>query len=565
MGPLRRVQKRSSIQRWAYSLSLTSFLFIFPAAVFANKAIVKSLKPPAQVQRASSPDTWVNIKKGFSLNVGDMIRTGKKGRVIIRMSDGSKMLLGPSSRLTVQEYAPNKIFGLSTGWLKSFIKKFKRKSKFKVKTPLAAASVRGTVFEIGYNESTKQGYLDVSKGEVALSKGGQEVLLHAGQRLDFLPDVPLGTPTSATQQGSAAAARSTVRREVGLGMSKEQVMLAAAAEMRLAEYQEGKTLIDVHGKRVRLEQYIIRQPKDVTAALRDRAFKLVSLNDRADRFDYFYYRGVFNTTLPDDLSLALNGLTGSLSATAPTYFLTEYEMGMSNTQDYIKDNASDGHLVQISYDGTDFTLTDPTDATNTRTITEDEQSIINGVTYHKIYDPVKDSYTTLTDAQYQAGDYRPVVLDMSNDTFRNISSGDTYWRTSFNSYSHVINGAAKNSYAAKSTVSNVLVLDSDADFTFAGGHMLVFSESPSGTDLLHDQATVFYGDGTKTTYNNYIISDEGDIGPVSSFANITTGIAYKNELLNWNYEQVISAAEFQGRTIDLVISPKMLIQSGVIK
>lgn len=87
-------------------------------------------------------------------------------------------------------------------------------------------------------------------------------------------------------------------------MSKEMVMAAAANEIRTAEYQEGKSLTDVNGNRVHLEEYIIRNPTDALAVGKeDQAFKLVVFNEREDRFDYFYYLGIFNKSLPTDLSV----------------------------------------------------------------------------------------------------------------------------------------------------------------------------------------------------------------------------------------------------------------------
>ncbi len=63
---------------------------------------------------------------------------------------------------------------------------------------------------------------------------------------------------------------------------------------------------------------------------------------------------------------------------------------------------------------------------------------------------------------------------------------------------------------------------------------------------------------------DYIFSDEGAVAPSSAFDGLTTGPAFKNELLKWNYEQIIEATEFQGRKIDLVVEPKILIKSGLI-
>jgi hypothetical protein len=547
---------------------LGSGLLLFSPTLRANETIeLRSYNPPVQVRRAKVPDKWFPVRVGLPLYEGDVLRTGKGGKAQLKMNDGSKMVLGQESELVIDAVGGNRFFNLNMGRVKSFIKKLRGNDKFEVKTPLAAASVRGTVFEVGYDPETDKGFLDVSKGAVALLKEGQEVLVPGGQRLDFVSDRPLGEPIPRQGQGLSpdGSDRAQIRREVGLGMSKEEVMAAAAEEMRLAEYQEGKTLLDVNGHRVRLSEYIIRKPKELPAADQDKAFKLVVLNERDDRFDYFYYRGVFNTTLPEDLSLALKDINGKLGDVAPDYYLREYEMGQSNTRDFIKDNASGGHLVKVTYDGTNYILTDVDNPANTRTIAQDEQTIVDNVTYHKIYDPVNDRFITITDDQFKAGDFRATVYDPADDQFRAISSGDIYWRGRYNNYAHVLNDVTKQSYSPKNGVTNILSADLDADFTYAGGTLLSFTENPSGADKLHTRVSLFYGDGTKEVYDTYIISDEGVIAPASAFSNLSTGAAFKAELLKWNYQQIATATEFQGRKIDLVVEPKILIKSGLIK
>ena len=55
------------------------------------------------------------------------------------------------------------------------------------------------------------------------------------------------------------------------------------------------------------------------------------------------------------------------------------------------------------------------------------------------------------------------------------------------------------------------------------------------------------------------------LSPQSAFAGISTGSEYKGELLKWNYEQQVTASEFGGRKIDLVVEPKIFIKSGLIQ
>ena len=56
--------------------------------------------------------------------------------------------------------------------------------------------------------------------------------------------------------------------------------------------------------------------------------------------------------------------------------------------------------------------------------------------------------------------------------------------------------------------------------------------------------------------DSYIISDEGKIASFSDFGNAARA-SFKETLLKWNYQQIITASEFQGRKIDLVFEPKI--------
>ena len=174
----------------------------------------------------------------------------------------------------------------------------------------------------------------------------------------------------------------------------------------------------------------------------------------------------------------------------------------------------------------------------------------------------------------QAGEGHPAVYDTTQDAYRPLTSADTYWRTSFNAYSHALKGpgydVVKEAYAKSSSVNTILALHTDADYTWpadpSNGSMYTYSvvDSPSGDDALHARVTRYFADGTSETVNTYIISDEGKIAGTDAFAGLSTGPAFKNELLKWNYEQTIEATEFQGRKIDLVVEPKILIRSGLI-
>ena len=222
-----------------------------------------------------------------------------------------------------------------------------------------------------------------------------------------------------------------------------------------------------------------------------------------------------------------------------------------------------GHLVQISVDASgNYVLTDPTNPSNTRTILAAQQQVDKqgNITY-KVYNPLSDSFFTVTPAQLAANTKFGVYLP-ENDTFKDLAPGDTLWETRFNTYLHQIDNVTKITYNQSGT-TNVLAVNLDATYTYAGG--FVVSTSKLDANNFDETITNYYGDGTFESYRTVLIDNNGVVAPQSAFAGVSTGADYKGELLKWNYEQIDTATEFQGRKIDLVVEPKIFIESGLIR
>ncbi|PKN01083.1 MAG: hypothetical protein CVU77_06950 [Elusimicrobia bacterium HGW-Elusimicrobia-1] len=486
----------------AFPLFLFAATVLLSARLMAEQGTLTKVSGNVQVYSPHS-EMWYEAGENLTLKSGQKLRTsGGRSMAKIRLEEGSRVEVGPNSSVSfenLQKESPTiKVIG---GRFKAWVSKFRR-NKFEVHTPVAVCSVRGTEFEVFVDEKGNTD-IDVVEGLVGVFKPeepSREIAVAAGERLEVRHDAPL-VGGDKTQSRSDA---SVLRAEVGLGMSKEQVQAAAAAEMRLAEYMEGKTLVDVFGKRVRLEEYIMRPAAD--------EFKLVVLNERTDRFDYFYYKGKFNKDLPADMSAALSDLGGKALA-APDYYLTGYETGRSNTLDTIKEEASGGHLVDVNNNGVEA----------------------DAVTHY---------------------------FDTASDTFIDLAGGDPYYKSIFDKYDYYINDVKKMWYSGTNLQSED---PSAASWKYAGETMQSKIEWPAGEDILYQRISNFYGNGTWEKWDNYIISDEGGIAPLSAFDGATTGKAYKEKLLKWNYQQVVTASEFAGRKIDLVVEPKILIKSGLIK
>ena len=496
------------------ALSLIAFLaFTRPIAARAGAQIVNS-NGSVQVQQGQSPELKGVPGTPYPLSEGDRVRTGPASAAVILLGDGSKVELGADSDFLIEVSTPGltRIF-LKVGLLRSWVKKLAMR-EFSVRTPTVVASVRGTEFRV-QTQFDGRTAVDLFDGLLNVRDNrGRDFTLQPGERIeaDFMG--ALSGPQKAELRRTAPPAstlQENARREVGLDMKKEEVLEAAARELKLAEYQQGKAMIDVNGYRVRLEQYILRPQPD--------QFKLVVLNERADRFDYFYYMGTFNKTLPTDLSLALRQLGGQLDS-APEYWLTGFETGRSNTRDSIREAALGGHSVDLNANG----------------------DVGDDVT--AFFDPAADRYVDAT--------------------------GRSVFQTIFDKYGFYVNGTLKYGWTGANLQAyanrNWSVNTDPITGAVLGANLPIQSVTSTFPDpnRIHQNIYESYDDGTFVSWDNYIIDDEGKQAGIGDFAGVTTGSAFKQRLLGWNYEQVVTATEFQGRKIDLVVAPRIMIQVGLI-
>lgn len=564
-----------AFQRRVLFFASLGALLLFPALARAQVDIDK-IEGVAEIYFPRT-QVWKEVHDTpYRMENGDRVRSGAESSVDISFPDGSRVLLGPSSEFVVDSGERNEILlGLNIGSLRAWVSHIASRKAFHVKTPSAVCAVRGTQFIVGVTPG-RETSVDVTQGVVAVKTLlGEEVELGDNRQMRsirVLPDRPLDLPpptggggasgkaaraklaaANAARHAAAVAAappkpapepkaqfmapssnreefRHEVQREVFLGLSREAVQAAAAREARLAEYQEGKTLIDVNGQRVRLEEYVVRPAADT--------FKLVALNERAASLNFFTYAAQFNTTLPTDLRLATRFLSGT-DGTAPPYFVVNYQTTRSNTIDSIQEFGSGGHLVS----------------------------------------------TTLTADQ--------TVYDPATNLFHTVTAGSSMWKTLFDNYSYVVDGREKfgwqpaagtgiTSYDYVAGGINTRILGGGASCGAAGcataGPVTCTSSTceaaarpgvtstPDGTAVLHDQAAITYaGDGTSETYDFYVIGDDGHKATAADFGGIINGQKYHDTLLKFNFEQVITSSEFHGRKIDLVVEPKILINSGVIQ
>ena len=533
-----------------------SFLILF-ASFAAAEVSVQSLDGTVRTKKKEAA-VWNRVAERYILTDGEEVQTGDRATVVLDFKDGSRVELGPKTSFTVESSGDSGdgFANMKVGWgrMKAWVRKSMSR-RFRVRTPTAVCSVRGTEFQVQVERGSGATQIDLMTGLLGVGDNkGNETLLKDGQSLSV--DVNgLGKVQDGGDKKNEedAKKRAELKREVDLSMSKEEVLAAAAAEIKSAEYQLGKVITDVNGNRVRLSQYIVRPAAN--------KFKLVTLNGRKDRFDYFFKEGTFNKTLPTDLRQALRQTSGCIG-TACDWWITDYRMAYSNTQDTVLETVSGGHLVDVNNNqvaGDEVTFTFDTNA-------NDFVAVGAATTDSAGANPGRNANTSFWKAIY----------DTESLTFNGVSHGS--WVSGVGAYNPLAGGAnctadgvgfgcgGVQSYGNSSGTGDQRTVTPVVSI-ISGGSCSSLDKCTGNRDtgLFHD--IVYRQNGTGTIwdkFDNYVILDDGTIVPHAAFSGITSGADFKARLLRVNYQQIITASEFNGRKIDLVYEPKTLIESGLI-
>ena len=174
---------------------------------------VTEVQGHADVIRNAAPPVRLSI--GDQVHRADTIRTRTRSFVEITMTDGSRLSIGQSTELHVEQYAvgsqPHGLLHVIRGRMRSLVSSVfsKKKESFKVTTPTAVVGVQGTDFAIAATSVKTR--VDVFKGVVAASNIDTSIpgkcILHPGESAEIYkgkPPVKLAAGTSMTGLKSGA-------------------------------------------------------------------------------------------------------------------------------------------------------------------------------------------------------------------------------------------------------------------------------------------------------------------------------------------------------------------------
>ena len=328
-----------------------------PASAADASARLHYAKGTVQIKK-SAAGAWVAAKRGQAVAPGAQIRTTNGSWAQIKTADGDRVQLSPRTTVSLKEAtAKQTTFEVLLGRMRSVVRRLGNRRKYNVRTPLAVASVRGTEFDTIVDEDGKSTF-EVYKGIVGvkdLEGLGSEVSVFKGQRTTIERGAPPTPPQSLNketrrrfeqrqdQRSAKEMARLEARREITHQKFKEFLQKDVALEQRQAEYQDGKTLIDAFGMRVRVEEYIVRpQPNQ---------FSFVTLNTRLNNLSFSRYDAFAQNPLPpklNDINLLFNRSGQGPGIDDPDNWITKQLWTLSNGGDLYREWTEGGNMVFFS-------------------------------------------------------------------------------------------------------------------------------------------------------------------------------------------------------------------------
>lgn len=116
---------------------------------------------------------WRPVLKGDFLGTNENVKTGVKSRLELTLPDGSRVRFSENTTFKVESLMfteEERGFEIKVFFGKAWSKaaKFKKASKFEVKTSTAVAGIRGTTFRVDANEDLSS-LVKVYEGEVAVN------------------------------------------------------------------------------------------------------------------------------------------------------------------------------------------------------------------------------------------------------------------------------------------------------------------------------------------------------------------------------------------------------------
>ncbi|MCM2268275.1 MAG: FecR family protein [Elusimicrobiales bacterium] len=311
---------------------LYTFLFmLLPGLALAGESKILSMSGTVEA-RQTREGQWVPASENMEIAEGGAVRTGADGGAVILMPNKTKVWLKDTTSLELeQRQTLASRLALVFGKIKVRVPHLMRKEKFEVRTPAAVCAVRGTEFTMGTTEDGKM-ELQVLFGEVKLKfivppeKGRAEFNIPQGQGLSLEEKGQPAKPALLTKAVEREALenwnpglkpeergrelrqkendRAQVKEFARVSNNTDAAVKGFVNVVKESDLEAGRTLNDVHGNLVRVDQRMMRPAADEI-----QFFNLVKRPTYANytsAADGFAYNGGAVTNRLDYMQMTMN-------------------------------------------------------------------------------------------------------------------------------------------------------------------------------------------------------------------------------------------------------------------
>lgn len=192
--------------RYKFLCQLCAVVLMLSGTVSAQQLVsarITAIEGQVEIQRnpANQPiPVKIAFKVDDRLSAGDKIITGKNGRLVLGLSDGSQAVIAAKTMVVIQDLSqsPRTLFEVIKGKTRIQIEKLGgQPNPYRVNTPTAVIAVRGTIFDVLVEDEQTEVFLH--EGEVSVTNlrlPNQPILLSAGQTTRVMMQRPPNPPGS---------------------------------------------------------------------------------------------------------------------------------------------------------------------------------------------------------------------------------------------------------------------------------------------------------------------------------------------------------------------------------
>ena len=345
-------------------ITVLAFVLLFHHNVYSQNmdsmlsVILAEYKGKVEVLRNN---TNIQVKKGMNLQENDVIKTKQNSFAVLLFQDGSKITLAEKTEVVINnlKFVQTSVF-LQNGKLRTKVSPRQTSQVFEVKTPVSVASVRGTDFILSYIDNKSE--LVVIEGEVLFSdllgnnievtefescyisdQGiGEKTKVDQNKVDGLINEFRTKTEQGQTEQEKSELIKSELKTFVSEIKLENYYFTNTILQVKEADFQTGRTLVDVHGNLTRVEQSVSRNKDNsiefINITKRD-SYKYngyfkdykTQVESNEPRVDIFRLGIEFSDTLPEKISEWPSYIAKKGDNFYPTRFYSEW----SNTKDKI--------------------------------------------------------------------------------------------------------------------------------------------------------------------------------------------------------------------------------------